>query len=201
MGMTFSSSGKSIGRKEPIIHITLCSDKGTFNVTFISIPTFPFCNFQSAMLQYNNSSREVDMALNRNNGRNTDGKFARGNPGKPKGARHKATLAVQSLLDGSTEALTQKAVDMALEGDTTALRLCLERICPARKDMPVIFDLPEMNNSGDVLKAASAVLASVANAELTPIEGASVMALVESYRRTLEVTEFEKRIETLEAQN
>jgi hypothetical protein len=103
------------------------------------------------------------------------------------------------LLDGSTEVLTQKAVDMALEGDTTALRLCLERICPARKDTPVTFNLPEMHNSGDALKAASAVLASVASAEMTPIEGASVMGLVESFRRTLEVTEFERRIEALEA--
>ena len=51
------------------------------------------------------------MASSRNSGRNTDGKFAGGNPGKPKVARHKATLAVQSLLDGSTEALTQKAIE------------------------------------------------------------------------------------------
>jgi hypothetical protein len=138
------------------------------------------------------------MSEHRKSGRNTDGKFAEGNRGKPKGARHKATLAVESLLDGSTEVLTQKAVDMALEGDTTALRLCLERICPARKDVPVQFDLPIMSNSREATDAAQAVLLAVSEAQITPMEGAAVMGLVESYRRTLEVTEFDARIHKLE---
>ncbi len=68
-----------------------------------------------------------------------------GNPkGRTKGARHRATLAALALLDGEAEALTRKAVDLALEGDTVALRLCLERIAPPRKDAPVSFALPEM---------------------------------------------------------
>ena len=89
---------------------------------------------------------------NRNSGENTDGRnpdgtFADGNPGKPKGARNRATRAVQDLLDVQTEALTQAAVNKALEGDTAALRLCLERICPARKDTPVQFDIQKMHNN------------------------------------------------------
>jgi len=54
--------------------------------------------------------------------------------GRPPGSRNKTMLAMEVLLDGQMEALTQKAVDLALEGDTTALRLCLERICPPRKE-------------------------------------------------------------------
>ena len=61
----------------------------------------------------------------RNNGRNSDGTFGLGNPGKPKGTRHKATQAALTLLDGEAEGLTRKAVELALGGDTTALRLCL----------------------------------------------------------------------------
>jgi hypothetical protein len=138
------------------------------------------------------------MSEHRKSGRNTDGKFAEGNRGKPKGARHKATLAVESLLDGSTEVLTQKAVDMALEGDTTALRLCLERICPARKDTPIQFELPSMVCAADAHTAAASVVGAVASGDLTPMEGASVMGLIDSYRRTLEASDFEKRIEALE---
>jgi hypothetical protein len=33
-------------------------------------------------------------------GREADGKFGHGNPGKPKGARHRATVAALELLDG-----------------------------------------------------------------------------------------------------
>lgn len=135
----------------------------------------------------------------RKSGRNSDGTFAPGNPGKPRGARHRITQAVQELLEGDGEALTRKAVEMALEGDTTALRLCLERIAPPRKDVPVTFDLPPMTSAADAARAAGAVLAAVAGGDLTPTEGAHVMALIETFRRTLETTELETRIAALEA--
>jgi len=131
-------------------------------------------------------------------GRNTDGTFGTGNPGKPKGARHKATQAAQALLDGEADALTRQAVTMALEGETTALRLCLERIAPPRRDAPVTFDLPRMETARDAAKAAVAVLGAVADGDLTPTEGAHIMALVETYRRTLETTELEARVAALE---
>lgn len=129
------------------------------------------------------------------------GKFARGNPGRPKGARHKTTLAIEALLEGQGEALTQKAVEMALEGDTTALRLCLERIAPARKDSPVNFDLPDIKDAHDAAEAARAVLGAVSDGQITPLEGAQVIGLVEQYRRVLETTELERRVSALEAVN
>lgn len=131
-------------------------------------------------------------------GRNSDGTFAAGNSGKPRGTRHKTTVAILSLLDGQAEALSRKAIDLALEGDTVALRLCLERIAPPRKDAPVQFDLPPMESAADAAKAASSVLSAVSMGELTPAEGAHVMGLIETYRRTLETTEIEARIAALE---
>ncbi len=132
-------------------------------------------------------------------GRNPDGTFAPGNPGRPAGARHRVTRVVESLLEGEAEGLTRKAIEKALEGDTTALRLCLERIAPQRKDSPVEFELPRMKSAKDASRAAQAILQAVSDGDLTPMEGASVMALVEGYRKTLETTELEHRIEALEA--
>jgi len=137
--------------------------------------------------------------MTRKSGRNTDGTFGPGNSGKPKGTRHKATQAALALLDGEAEALTRQAVTMALGGDATALRLCLERIAPPRRDAPVTFDLPRMETARDAAKAAGAVLGAVAHGDLTPTEGAHIMALVETYRRTLETTELEARLAALEA--
>ena len=136
--------------------------------------------------------------MTRKCGRNTDGTFAPGNPGKPPGTRHKATRVALALLDGEAEALTRQAVTMALDGDAAALRLCLERIAPPRKDAPVTFALPPMESARDAAKAAAAVLAAVAEGELTPTEGAHVMGLVETFRRTLETTELEARVAALE---
>ena len=94
----------------------------------------------------------------RNNGTNTvkrrdDGTFAPGNPGRPKGSRHKTTRAIEALLDGEGEALSRKAVDLALKGDTTALRLCLDRIARFKRprDYVAVNELPK-NNYGKVLK-------------------------------------------------
>ena len=135
---------------------------------------------------------------NRNNGRNTDGTFGKGNPGKRHGIRHKTTLAIQALLDGEGEALTRKAVEMALAGDTTALRLCLERIAPPRKDSPVRFDLPPMESAASASAAMGAILAGVASGDLTPGEGNAIAGLVEGYRKALETTELESRLQALE---
>ena len=132
------------------------------------------------------------------NGRNTGGQFSKGNPGRPKGSRNRATLAIESLLDGQAEALTQTAVTRALEGDAVALRLCMERIAPAPKDKPVIFDLPKMKSAVDASEAAGGVLTAVSEGDLTPIEATRVMGLIDSYRRTLELTEIELRLQALE---
>ena len=134
-------------------------------------------------------------------GRNADGTFTAGNTGKPRGTRHKATQAVLALLEGEGEALTRKAIEMALAGDGVALRLCLDRIAPPRKDSPVTFPLPRMTTAQDAAQAAGAVLEAVSIGELTPTEGAQVMGLVDCLRRTLEVSELERRIAALEVTN
>ena len=83
------------------------------------------------------------------NGRDTGGRFAAGNSGRPAGSRNRTTVAVLELLEGQAEALSQKAVETALAGDTVGLRLCLERLAPPRKDSPVQFPLPRMTTAND----------------------------------------------------
>ena len=142
------------------------------------------------------------------NAENTAGKqrgrpFARGqsgNPaGKPAGARHRVTLAVEALLEGQHAALTQKAIDLALSGDGPALRLCLDRIAPARKDSPVSFALPPIKSAEDALAASAAVLAAVAAGDVTPDEAGRVMALLIAHKALIETGDLERRIEALEA--
>ena len=102
------------------------------------------------------------------NGRNTAGQFTANNSGRPKGSRNKATIAIESLLEGQAEALTQTAVTKALEGDSVALRLCMERIAPPPKDAAVTFSIPTMSNALDALEAAGSVLRAVSEGEANP---------------------------------
>jgi Family of unknown function (DUF5681) len=104
-----------------------------------------------------------------------------GNPnGRPKGSRNATTLALEALLDGQANALTQKAIELALGGDMAALRLCLDRILPPRKDRPVSFTLPTINSPQDAAAIVSSVLAAVAAGEITPADASEVAKLIEA---------------------
>ncbi len=136
----------------------------------------------------------------RKNAPNARGRpFAPGNPGKPKGTRHRATVAAESLLDGEAEALTRKAVELALAGDVTAMRLCLERIVPPRKDRPIKFRAPIIATASDVPAALAALIQAVAKGDLTPGEGADMAALIDRFRAAYELEALECRIAALEA--
>ena len=113
-------------------------------------------------------------------------------------ARNKTTLAVEALLDGEAEALTRKAIERAKEGDSVALRLCLERILPPRKDRPVSFSLPKIESAADACKASTAILTAVATGDVTPLEAEAVLRLLEGHAKVLEVRDLEERIATLE---
>lgn len=136
----------------------------------------------------------------KNDGRKTDGKFAPGNKlgGSKAGSRHGVTKAIEALLEGQHEALTQKAVEKALEGDMVALRLCLDRLAPPRKDSPVSIALPAVRNAADAVEASAAVLAAVAAGEITPDEAGRIMTLLTAHRSIIEVGELENRIKALE---
>lgn len=123
-----------------------------------------------------------------------------GNPaGRPKGARHKVTRDIEALLAGEHEALTRKAVEKALEGDMTAMRLCLDRIAPPRKDAPISFALPSITTAADTVTASSSLLAAVAEGEVTPDEAGRVMALLTAHKALVEAGDLEARITALEA--
>ncbi len=71
-----------------------------------------------------------------------------GNPGgRPRGSINRSTRAAQLLLDGEATALSRKAVELALAGDPTALRLCLDRTVAPRRDRSVELSRPPMTRA------------------------------------------------------
>src|SRR4051795_2886313 len=105
-----------------------------------------------------------------------------GNPqGKPKGTRHRVTMAAEILLEGEAEAITRKAIEMAKAGDGPALRLCMDRIYPARKERPVHFSLPPLEKPADAVTATAALVSAVAAGDLTPSEAGELSKLVDGF--------------------
>ncbi len=122
-----------------------------------------------------------------------------GNPkGRPRGARNKLTLLAEALLDGEAEDLVRTVIELAKAGDVGALRLCLERILPPRKDRPISVKLPRIETPQDIADASTEVLGAVLDGTITPSEGQAVMALLEAHRRAVEVAELTNRLDRLE---
>lgn len=118
--------------------------------------------------------------------------------GKPKGTRHKATQLAETLLDGQAKDLVQKCVDMALEGDGTAMKVCMDRLLPAKKDRPVSLSIPQIESMGDAASAMKAITNAVSQGDITPSEAQVLSAMIENYRKIVETAELEKRIDDLE---
>lgn len=122
-----------------------------------------------------------------------------GNPnGRPKGARNRSTQVLETILDGESEALTRRAIELALDGDTVALRMCLDRLMPIRKDRPVTFALPEIETAADLTKATQALMQGVADGEITPSEAAELSKLVDAHVKAIEAVDFAGRLAALE---
>ena len=134
-----------------------------------------------------------------------DGRFKpgqSGNPnGRPPGARNKRTLALDELLETEGEDILKKAIEKAKEGDTTCIRLCLDRTLPARRDRHVAFDVPEMRTVQDATAFAGKVVNMVAAGELTPSEAADLGKLIDNYVRAIETSDIERRLSELEQKN
>jgi hypothetical protein len=82
--------------------------------------------------------------------------------GRPVGARAKAILAAEALFDGASDKLINQVIEMAEKGDPTALKICIDRILPPRKDRPVSFKIPEIKTGQDVVAAIEAAVAAAA---------------------------------------
>jgi Family of unknown function (DUF5681) len=130
------------------------------------------------------------------------GQFSKGtsgNPsGRPPGSRNQATLLMESLLEGEAEQLTRKAMELALAGDIAALRLCLERLIPPRKDRPIHLVLPPIENVQQISLAMARVSAAISEGEITPTEGEVLSNILAAHKDVMVTADLERRMDDLE---
>ena len=122
-----------------------------------------------------------------------------GNPaGRPMGARNRSTRLAEAMLGDEAGALTRQAIDLAKAGDVTALRLCIDRLVPKRTERPIEFKIPRISEPKDAVAALSRIMDGVARGELTASEARSVVSIVESALKAIEVFDLDKRLAALE---
>ena len=137
-----------------------------------------------------------------NSGRNQDGTFKKGvsgNPrGCPSGSRNHATIMAQELLDGKSEDIINKAIELARNGDPTMIRLCVERLVPQRKSFPVKVTLPDFKSVADMPAVTKAVADATSSGVLTPDEADKFMKVFDRHLKALELADIETRLQALE---
>jgi hypothetical protein len=102
------------------------------------------------------------------------------------------------LLEGQAERITQKAIKMALEGDMTALKLCLERLLPPRRDRPVSLDLPPVKTAADVRLGYDRLTQALSEGAISPAEGKLVSDVLEKHGEAIERSDMAIRLEEIE---
>lgn len=119
-----------------------------------------------------------------------------GNPaGKPRGAKDKRTELRELLKPHQADVVT-KVVELAKAGDTTAIRLVLERLCPPMRSQDATVTLPL---TGDTLSAkAQQVLGAMAAGSVTPDQGCRFLEALSICARVQDADELSRRVAALE---
>lgn len=125
-----------------------------------------------------------------------------GNPsGRPRGARNKASVLAQKLMEGQAGAVVQTVINAGLKGDMAACRLILERLVPPARERAIQADLklPATITAENAPEVFATILKAVASGGLCPGEGETLQRMVQMYLQATEYTELARRIEELES--
>jgi hypothetical protein len=120
-----------------------------------------------------------------------------GNPlGRPVGVKDRRT-ALRDALEGRGPELVDKAVEMALNGDTAVLVALLSKLIPrVRPESSLIeFPLSSEKPTGQAMQLLSATLSG----EISPSTAAELIQAMTNAVKVREADELQERLERLEA--
>lgn len=120
--------------------------------------------------------------------------------GRPSGITDKR-IGFRKLLEPHAPEIVSKLIQMAKDGEPTAMRLVIERLIPKIKDRPITFDLPNVDytNADAVFTIGLGVMKGLALGDITPDEAHKISTFLAVYSKTILEVENERRISALEA--
>jgi hypothetical protein len=109
------------------------------------------------------------------------GRFRRGQSGNPNGrrpgARNRTSALALKLMDADAEPVILALIKAARGGDTTAIRMVLERVAPLPRNRPVQFSMPPIETAADLGAALGAILRAASDGEMSPDEATAFAKL------------------------
>jgi hypothetical protein len=143
-----------------------------------------------------------------NEGRDTQGRFAVGNPGGPgnPGARQATKLrqTVQTVISPQyVAAMMRKAVGMALQGDLGAMRFVMDRALgrageEMREPETLAIDLPRMRTAADCSLAVERITEAICRGAIGDETARLLIDAIQTRLKAIEVIELEARLVELE---
>lgn len=130
------------------------------------------------------------------------GQFQQGNTygqGRAVGSRNNVTVAAENLIQGESEALSRKLIELALAGNVACLKTAIERIVPVCKSRPISLpDMPKIDSVADASELTAYVIDAIAEGKVSPVEGEIISRACERHLKALEVRDLEARLSALE---
>ena len=123
--------------------------------------------------------------------------WEKGQSGNPKG-RPPIVSRARELLDSSHDDLVKKAKEMALAGDTTALRLCLDRVSPLPRSVLPSVEIPGLAEAITMSDKARAIVDAAGLGTISPDSASMLLGAIASTMKIIEVEEISERISRLE---
>lgn len=130
-------------------------------------------------------------------------KYKKGQSGNPKGKKpgtlNKRTQ-LANVLDLHAEDLVKKAIEMALDGDAHALKLCIERLVPKVTSQPIQFDLGKVDekNTDSLSTIGQDVLMAISRGELTLDDAQKLFVILDKQRHLIEFTDLVSKVKEIE---
>ena len=115
--------------------------------------------------------------------------------GRPPGTQTQRHIA--QAIGPRLDELIERLLEQALQGDTSAARLILDRVSPALRPSDSAITLPSAETPQS---AAQSALQAMARGELTPAQAGAVVAAARGVTEITDVADLAQRIERLEAQ-
>ncbi len=103
----------------------------------------------------------------------------------------------RAILEMEAEALMRDMIHRAKAGDRVVLRLGLEFLSK-RIERPIDFELPPIEKPSDAITALSLIANGVGRGELTARQADTLVSLVETWLKAIDVFNFDARLAALE---
>lgn len=118
--------------------------------------------------------------------------FKPGNAGRPRGAKGKK----RQMLESHSDKILKTLIDLAVEGDPTALRLCVDRLLPRLRAeaAPINVDAA----SSKIVDIGQSIVDAALSGRISPDSARDILSALSDVAKLKEITEIETRLKALE---